>query len=62
MSKPKSDETFAHEARVQAARELIEMICVLDPVSGEEVPVFEPNPDNPRAYRETAAARRLKSN
>lgn len=39
--------------RLQQARELIESVTIEDPATGTLFPCYEPDPDDPEAYRTT---------
>ena len=46
----------ADQERLKRGADLIEAVEVVDPETGERVPVYEPDPDKPGSYRQTAKA------
>jgi hypothetical protein len=53
------DHEAAHAYRLQQCAAIIEALAVIDPITGEEVPCYEPDPEKPGSYRQTEAYRRI---
>jgi hypothetical protein len=51
----------ANAYRLRKAIELIEALCIVDPDTGEQVPLYEPDPTKPGSYRRTERSLAIES-